>query len=966
MQELKKTSFWRNPDFVISVLLVVLVIAIFAKTVFLGQPISRVWYTAYWDVLAREFSTALPGPYDKALFFEHVPNFFHVGQSWHDGILPLWNPYVGFGAPLVGNAQMHIFSPWRLVFALLPTMYFYNLLMVVNVGIVVLSTYGLARTLGLNRYASIFSVVTYAFCPYILYDLEILSGTAHTLYPLVLYLFARLAVRPNALRAIVAGASAAIFALTSNPECAFLGAFTGALLVAMINVSNSPKEKRLAAFLTSVRVVAIAAITAICLSAPSVLPILEYLRNSECCKFNLTNKDMIGRCTWEALFYNICNPAFREASLYTGIFTLPFVVLSGFIKGPQRITVILLFILLGFSFLTASGPDAWIALERQTPLMYITKRHFLPVWLLMLSLLASFGFEVTTRDLKIGVNKKSIALTIAAVTAAAAPWILKFAGWNTALADYYEGLPSMVFNQGAARLGIVLLLILGAILALRRFTSRVSERILCCLIIAMTAIDIGSVAKWSLAVQPHFEYKKTAPVEFLQSKNERILQVGDHVITPNTNLVHRIRSIRHYDVMSAPGFETYTNAANGEVYDPPASFQSGKLGRLVDMASIRYIISTDPIFYDGEDGGEPCLQGSVSFENAPELVLESATCRYIPERKSTYGRLNWNVKKGAEGRYFYTVVLSDESGKPFWFSARKRLRSVFEEFGLMPYAGEKRTTDLAALVPTSLKAGTPLVVGLQIVDGKTNKFVKAVHGGGTSLLDTMLVLKKFTLQENPIHDSSTAGKDHYQLISEFGPQLIRIYENTWALPQAYIVSTAKKVGSAEEALAAIKNPAFDMKKEVVIEAEGSVDSAPDSSAESQPDLKVARPTPNKIIVEVSGADGLNAPGWLVLTEQYYPGWHAYADGKEIAISRANSVFRAVPVQKGLHSIEFRYEPRSFLIGSIMALGYLAVLALIFMKNKLFGRKPAQTAGAGQEAACEEAVAVKASTPGSLD
>ncbi len=960
LQELKKTSFWRNPDFTISVLLIVVVVAIFAKTVFLGCPISRVWYTAFWDVLTQEFNHGTPGAYDKALFFEHVPNFFHVAMSWRDGIVPLWNPYVGFGAPLVGNAQMHIFSPWRLVFALSPTMYFYNLLMVVNVAIIVLSTYGLARTLGLNRFASIFSVVTFAFCPYMLYDLEILSGTAHTLYPLVLFLFARLAVKPIAARAVLAGASAALFALTSNPECAFLGAVTGALLVALLLICKSAKGSRLAALYTSLRVVAIAAITAICLSAPTVLPVLEYLRNSECCKFDFHSHYLIGRCSWEALFYNVCNPGFREASLYTGIFTLPFVVLSAFTKGPQRITMILLFVLLGYSFLICSGPDQWIALERMTPLVFISKRHFIPVWLLMLSLLASFGFEVATSDLKVGLNRKTLALMIAAVTAVAAPWILKICGWNTSLADYYEGLPSMVLNQGASKLAIVLLLILGAVLAFKSFSHRVTQRIACCSILAMAAVDIGSIARSSLPVQPRYEYKTSAPVEFLKARNERIVQIGDHVITPNTNLVHRIRSIRHFDVMSASRSETFTKAANGEVYDPPANFGSGRLSKLVDLASIRYIIATDPIFFDEEDGGEKCAPAGVHFENVPEIVLDSASCKYIPARKSTYGRLNWTVAKGAEKRYFYTVVLSDEDGNPYWFSARKRLRTVFEEFQQIPYAGSKRTTDLAAIVPSSIKPGTQLVIGLQVTDGETNEFVKAKTGGGVDTLGTMLVLKKFRLEGPQAHATGTDHKNHYQLVEEF-PQMVRIYENKGALPQAYFVKEIKKVNSEAEAMAAIKDPSFDMRKEAVIEGDATLDAPVNSGQEAWSEYKVIRPTPNQVTVEISDAAGLKSPGWLVLTDQYYPGWHAYADGKEAPIVRANYLFRAVPIQKGVRKIEFRYEPQPFRYGIILALGYLAALAAIGLKNRLSGKKNPKTGNAEQTAASEEAIAVNAST-----
>ena len=62
-----------------------------------------------------------------------------------------------------------------------------------------------------------------------------------------------------------------------------------------------------------------------------------------------------------------------------------------------------------------------------------------------------------------------------------------------------------------------------------------------------------------------------------------------------------------------------------------------------------------------------------------------------------------------------------------------------------------------------------------------------------------------------------------------------------------------------------------------------------------------------------------AAAYLLLTDTYYPGWHAYVDGKETEILKADYLFRAVPVSSGIHVVKFVYEPASFLIGSLIAL-----------------------------------------------
>ena len=65
-------------------------------------------------------------------------------------------------------------------------------------------------------------------------------------------------------------------------------------------------------------------------------------------------------------------------------------------------------------------------------------------------------------------------------------------------------------------------------------------------------------------------------------------------------------------------------------------------------------------------------------------------------------------------------------------------------------------------------------------------------------------------------------------------------------------------------------------------------------------------------------------GYPVLLDSYYPGWHAYVDGKEARILAANYAFWAVEVRAGKHRVEFRYRPRSFYAG----LG-VTCLAIVF-------------------------------------
>jgi hypothetical protein len=72
-------------------------------------------------------------------------------------------------------------------------------------------------------------------------------------------------------------------------------------------------------------------------------------------------------------------------------------------------------------------------------------------------------------------------------------------------------------------------------------------------------------------------------------------------------------------------------------------------------------------------------------------------------------------------------------------------------------------------------------------------------------------------------------------------------------------------------------------------------------------------------------------GLAVFSEIYYPkGWHAFIDNKEVTILRADYVLRALEIPKGKHVIEFKFEPKPYLIGNkiTLASSWLVLLVAI--------------------------------------
>lgn len=135
---------------------------------------------------------------------------------------------------------------------------------------------------------------------------------------------------------------------------------------------------------------------------------------------------------------------------------------------------------------------------------------------------------------------------------------------------------------------------------------------------------------------------------------------------------------------------------------------------------------------------------------------------------------------------------------------------------------------------------------------------------------------------------------------------VNIYLNTKAFPRAFLVHQALIAADHEEAFDLIHQPDFDPATMVVVEGDGG-EVLPADEAET---VSIVSCQPNEILLDVTVA----APGYLVLSEVYYPGWRAYVDGREEVIQRANYTFRAIHLEPGSHRVRFLFAPLAWKVG----------------------------------------------------
>ncbi len=150
-----------------------------------------------------------------------------------------------------------------------------------------------------------------------------------------------------------------------------------------------------------------------------------------------------------------------------------------------------------------------------------------------------------------------------------------------------------------------------------------------------------------------------------------------------------------------------------------------------------------------------------------------------------------------------------------------------------------------------------------------------------------------------------------------------VYENTQALPRAFLAPSAEVVGGTDALLSRLRAPGFDPARTVLLYEDPGLPAAADTASPGT--AAVTLFDPNRVTVKVSAL----APSLLVLSENWHPDWRATVDGKDVKVYRAFHTLRAVRVDPGEHEVTFIYSSASYRLGLILSLGALvAVLTVL--------------------------------------
>lgn len=164
---------------------------------------------------------------------------------------------------------------------------------------------------------------------------------------------------------------------------------------------------------------------------------------------------------------------------------------------------------------------------------------------------------------------------------------------------------------------------------------------------------------------------------------------------------------------------------------------------------------------------------------------------------------------------------------------------------------------------------------------------------------------------------------------------LRHYKNDNALPRAYVAHEATMAATLTQAAAILTGNTFIPGESVLLETH-AVNKFPGLAERiaSRAFTKTTgfatvtwqedRHESVKLMVETP------QPGFLILTDTYYPGWRAYINGKETPILAANLSQRALILPAGINSVQFSYTPESVIIGERIAIVSLIVTMLLIV------------------------------------
>ena len=221
-------------------------------------------------------------------------------------------------------------------------------------------------------------------------------------------------------------------------------------------------------------------------------------------------------------------------------------------------------------------------------------------------------------------------------------------------------------------------------------------------------------------------------------------------------------------------------------------------------------------------------------------------------------------------------------------------------------------------------------------DANTSYFHKSVGGYHGAKLGRYNELIEFQIAKNNLAVLNMLNTRYFIFQGPDGQPVAQ--PNPGALGNGWFADSYRLVSNANEEIKALDG--FDPKRVAVVDRRFAdqlrgLQIRPDTAAT----LRLTRYAPDQLAYESNAAGEQLA----VFSEIYYndqKGWEAYLDGQPVPHLRADYVLRAMRLPAGKHTIEFRFEPKSYargeqiaLVSSVLLVGLLGFTAFGVVRSR---------------------------------
>ncbi|NOT63274.1 MAG: YfhO family protein [Acidobacteria bacterium] len=895
-----------------------------------------------------------------------------VGRMLLKGFLPLWNPYMFGGTPLLASAYPGVLYPPNWLFAIVPYNVAMNATVISSYHIALIGTYLYVRRLGIIRVAALLGGITYAFSGYMIAHLGHTPRIAAAAWLPWIMLSLELLYQRVAWRWIALGAVSICMPLfASEPQVVVYALMVGGAYVLFSAYQREALRSRRSYFFACGGMVAIGAL----LGALQVLPSMELMRQGFRAQltydsFNDSSFPLrhVFTFIYPYFYGGMHMPPYRveywgdswlsELGGYAGVLSLLLGIVA-VIARKNRMTVFWVGVIAVALFLAVGDylPYKLNHLLFRLPVynkFRVSGRHVMEIGFAV-AVLAALGVQTLT-TLETAARRRVLRFSSAifaglfAVTAVAYCFLQRSLEFDR---------PRLANAADATNPEQLIPLVLGLLSVLivwwyahqpRWWTST--------LMVALMMADMASFGhffEWNegrkfsrapLADPPTIAALKAREKDrnaFRIVSHSSDLHGKNYLLLNGTNLsqMRGLQTVHGFDVLMLKRYsELVGNMGDMGAISDYSVFGAAHQGlNLMNVKYALYEVPTPENTESEELAGWRFSKTLLSLR-FPEQRQYDLDGRGTVATKLAFVSAMGGAVHVPEGTLLARVRLQFAGGQVSEHELRVGRDSAewaWERPDVREKIKHKLPPHLARTWPEKGFDGHEYLSEISFSRAAVEniEIVYALPPDGATWEIARATLRDETTNEFYFPERRVLDATRWRKLERFGD--VEIYENLKALPRAWFVKQTRVLPRADLYRAITEGKfsdgaAFDPATTALLEEEDKHADLPAPNEAANARAEVTLYEPNRIRLATENT----AAGLLVLSENYFRAWEATVDGLSVPVKRVDHNLRGVIVPAGQHRVEFRFRSRAVFIGAILfAIGVSALVVggLVSVRRK---------------------------------